>query len=91
MGVGGQSSCPLRHPMPCLWGVACRNAACYGHMHVHGLLLQEATKDVNKALIMLSCLHCLHNKCWEQRLEASSESDGVTCPVCEQPVPLVAQ
>ncbi len=44
------------------------------------------TQDEDKELILLSCLHCLHNKCWEGWAE--KHSGDVTCPTCKQPVPL---
>jgi hypothetical protein len=53
----------------------------------HAIHLQETTTDSDKEIIMLACLHCLHNKCWEKHMEA--QGGDVSCPTCRAPIPLV--
>lgn len=54
------------------------------------LLLQETTTDDNQEVIVLSCAHCLHNKCWEKWVEEKFKSGkDTTCPTCNEIVPIM--
>jgi hypothetical protein len=48
---------------------------------------QEVTPSDDKALILLACLHCLHNKCWEGWMDQNTPP---ACPTCKQVVPVFA-
>mmetsp|Transcript_34181 Transcript_34181/g.86450 ORF Transcript_34181/g.86450 Transcript_34181/m.86450 type:complete len:528 (-) Transcript_34181:210-1793(-) len=52
------------------------------------MAMKEATTKDEQELIMLACMHCLHNKCWEKWLETHQEGESAACPTCKQPVPL---
>ncbi|GAX73840.1 hypothetical protein CEUSTIGMA_g1290.t1 [Chlamydomonas eustigma] len=40
-----------------------------------------------KELIMLACMHCLHDECWNKHLtQVADEKKDVVCPTCRQPV-----
>lgn len=49
---------------------------------------QEPTQSDDGELIMLACMHCLHNKCWDKWLTTNQHEGTATCPTCKQPVPL---
>ena len=43
--------------------------------------------EPGKELIMLACLHCLHDVCWNKHIgTAGQEAKDVVCPTCRQPV-----
>ncbi|GFH16525.1 uncharacterized protein HaLaN_12956, partial [Haematococcus lacustris] len=50
------------------------------------MAVQEVTRSHDKELIMLACLHTLHNACWEKLV--STKAEDIACPTCKQPVPL---
>ncbi|KAF5841729.1 hypothetical protein DUNSADRAFT_11509 [Dunaliella salina] len=51
--------------------------------------LQEPTKDDDKELVVLSCAHSLHNKCWESWVaEKSQAGKDICCPTCSEVVPV---
>ncbi|KAG1661972.1 hypothetical protein FOA52_007144 [Chlamydomonas sp. UWO 241] len=48
--------------------------------------------EEGKELIMLACMHCLHDDCWSKHVAkgdaggGTGGGGGVTCPTCRQPV-----
>eukprot|EP00967_Tisochrysis_lutea_P018882 scaffold21419_cov20-Tisochrysis_lutea.AAC.1 len=45
----------------------------------------EPTKDDDKELVVLSCAHSLHNKCWESWVaEKSQAGKDICCPTCSE-------
>eukprot|EP00955_Chlamydomonas_euryale_P089172 364443-Chlamydomonas_euryale.AAC.12 len=46
--------------------------------------------EASGELIVLACMHCLHDACWSKHVSKAQTSEdghaGVACPTCRQPV-----
>lgn len=56
------------------------------------LHMAKATASADKAVLLLACLHPVHDVCFKTYLEVAqkkSPEGPVSCPTCREPVPLV--
>jgi hypothetical protein len=88
----------VQSPLPVVWKHGVMRRACLCVVPAGRARWRVAVQDPtpagadNKAIILLACLHPLHNACWERWVAAAAQQQGgdapATCPTCKQVVPL---